>query len=104
MRCGVKHDPPNHVLTVHHFDMNPANCAWWNLLPLCARCHLSVQSRVDLDRPYVMADHSAWAKPYLAGYFAWKYLDLTLSREEVEARLEELVGLEREVVLYGGGA
>jgi 5-methylcytosine-specific restriction endonuclease McrA len=31
------------VLTVHHIDANPANCAMDNLVALCQRCHLKVQ-------------------------------------------------------------
>lgn len=95
IRCGVRHDPPRHVLTVHHFDLNPSNSAWWNLLALCARCHLSVQGRVHLDRPWLMVEHSAWAKPYLAGFFAWKYLGRDVTREEVEADLAWFVNIER---------
>lgn len=98
VRCGVRHDPPAHILTVHHADMNPSNSAWWNLLPLCARCHLSIQGRVDLDRPWVMLPHSEWFKLYAAGFYAWKYAGLELSRDEVEARLDELLALERQAL------
>lgn len=51
VRCKVPHDPPHDVLTVHHLDMNPGNSKWWNLLPLCARCHLTIQAKVDVNRP-----------------------------------------------------
>lgn len=99
VRCGDKHDPPDHILTVHHLDLNPSNSKWWNLLPLCARCHLSIQGRVNLDRPWVMAEHSPWFRVYVAGFYAWKYLGLELTREQTEARLDELLQLERRVVL-----
>lgn len=99
VRCDTRHDPPRHVLTVHHGNMDPSCSEWWNLWPLCARCHLSVQARVDLDRPWVMAEHSAWFKPYVAGWYAHTYLGLSMSREAVEARLPELLNLEREAVL-----
>lgn len=100
VRCGHPHDPAaGYTLTVHHLDLHPANCAWWNLLPLCQRCHLSIQSRVHLDRPWVMAEHSAWFCIYAAGFYAHKYLGEDLSREETEARLEELLSLERDAVL-----
>lgn len=102
IRCGHPHDVDSgHVLTVHHADMNPANCAWWNLLALCQRCHLSIQARVVMDRPWVMLDHSAWFKPYVAGFYAHKYLGESLSREEVESRLPELLALERQAMGVG---
>lgn len=96
IRCNHEHDPASgYTLTVHHLDLNPANSAWWNLLPLCQRCHLSVQGRVYLDRPWVMTEHSEWFKPYVAGFYAQKYLGETLSRNEVERRMPELLELER---------
>lgn len=91
------------LLTVHHADLNKSNCHWRNLMALCQACHLSVQARVNLDRPWVMVEHSEWAKPYIAAFYAKKYLGLTLSRPEVEARLDELLALERAVVLGGVG-
>lgn len=45
-----------------------------------------------------MFDHSEWAKPYIAGFYAKKYLGLDLSREETEARLDELLELEQRAV------
>lgn len=39
--CGNPHGRPPYVLTVDHcVDHNPANCADWNLVALCQRCHL----------------------------------------------------------------
>ncbi len=102
VRCKARHDPPRHILTVHHGDMDPSHSGpeyWWNLWPLCARCHLSIQHRVNLDRPWVMAEHSEWFRVFAAGWYAWKYLGQTLSREDVEARLDELLALERAHVL-----
>lgn len=95
IRCGVAHDPPGHVLTVHHANMDPSCSAWWNLWALCARCHLSIQGRVYLDRPWLMVEHSDWCKPYLGGFFAWKYLGRDATREEVEADVEWFAGIER---------
>lgn len=86
------------ILTVHHLDGNKANCRWWNLAALCQRCHLTIQDRVDMCRIYPWP-HSDWFRPYAAGYCAWVYLGEKLSREETEARLDELLGLE----LAGGG-
>jgi hypothetical protein len=45
-----------------------------------------------------MFEHSEWFKPYVAGFYAWRYLDEDVSREEAVARLNELLGLERVVI------
>jgi len=84
------------VLTVHHLDGDKANCRWWNLPALCQVCHLSIQGRVEMGRRW-MFEHSEWFKPYVAGSYAFRYLDQDLSRPEVEARLVELLALERVV-------
>ena len=95
IRCHHPDDyESGHVLTVHHFTGNKSENAWWNLMALCQRCHLKVQTRVNPDIPYFL-EHSAWAQPYVAGFYAWKYLKVYLGRPEVEARLEELLALER---------
>jgi len=95
IRCGHEHDPETgHTLTVHHFDGDKANCRWWNLLALCQRCHLSVQARVDPEQPYFL-EHSEWAKPFVAGFYAWKYEGLELDRPQAEAQAEELLSHER---------
>lgn len=77
------------ILTVHHLDGNKLNCRWWNLAALCQRCHLTIQGRVKMDRPWLL-DHSEWFKPYVAGYYASQH-GLELSREEVMSRLDELL-------------
>lgn len=102
VRCNHPHDPATgHTLTVHHLTMAKDEPFehWWAFLPLCQRCHLSIQGRVVLDRPWVMVDHSDWFKPYVAGSYAKKYLGLELTRTEVEARIDELLELERRAVL-----
>ena len=81
------------ILTVHHLDEDKANCRWWNLAALCQRCHLRMQRAVVMDRVYHF-EHSEWFKPYAAGFYAFKYLDEDLSREETMARLDELLALE----------
>lgn len=44
--CGHPHDPASgYVLTVHHLDMNPANCNFTNIVALCQRCHLRIQAQ-----------------------------------------------------------
>jgi len=82
------------VLTVAHLDDDKANCRWWNLAALCQVCHLSTQSRIDMNRPWLMTPHSAWFRPYVAGFYAFKYLGKDLTREDVDARLDELLALE----------
>jgi hypothetical protein len=70
VRCGHEHDiESGHVLTVHHLDLNPSNNEWWNIPPLCQRCHLSIQGRVVMEQVY-MLEHSEWFRPYAAGYYA----------------------------------
>lgn len=97
IRCGHPDDlASGHVFTVHHFDGDKSNGAWWNLLGLCQRCHLSFQSRVNPDQPY-MFEHSEWLRPYVAGFYAAKYLSQQLTREEVAERMGELLALERVV-------
>lgn len=98
IRCDVPHGPSPAVLTVHHLDMNPGNNVWWNLLALCQRCHLQIQAKLHLERPWVL-EHSDWFKPYVAGWYAYRYLGETLTRAEAEARLDELLQLERVAVL-----
>lgn len=100
IRCRHPHDVRSgRVLTVHHFDGDKGNCVWWNLLALCQRCHLSFQSRVNPDVPY-MFEHSDWLKPYAAGFYAAKYRGVQLSRAEVVASMDELLALE---CVIGGG-
>jgi transcription elongation factor Elf1 len=95
IRCNHANDlKSGHVLTVHHADGNKSNCAWWNLLALCQRCHLRFQATVDPHVVFVL-EHSDWYKPYVAGFYAFKYLKLELTREETVARLDELLALER---------
>jgi len=70
VRCGHRHEPETgYTLTVHHLDIDPSNCAWWNIPALCQRCHLHIQGKVVMDRFY-MFPHSEWFKPYVAGYYA----------------------------------
>ena len=82
------------ILTVHHLDGQKDNDAWWNTLALCQRCHLQIQTKVDPNIPFIF-EHSPWFQPYAAGFYAKKYLGLDLTREQVMARLDELLSLER---------
>lgn len=82
------------ILTVHHFDGDKKNDAWWNLLSLCQRCHLEIQTKVDPHQPW-MFEHSDWLKPYVAAFYAFKYEQKMITREEADRRLEELLNYER---------
>lgn len=85
------------ILTVHHLDGDKANCRWWNLAALCQRCHLEIQAKVVMERVYPH-EHSEWFKPHAAAYYAWVYLHEDLTHEQTEARLDELLALERQDV------
>lgn len=90
VRCGHIHDPETgYTLTVHHLDIDPSNNAWWNTVALCQRCHLHIQGKVILERPY-MFPHSAWFRPFVAGYYAAR-LGLPTDREYVLEHAEELI-------------
>jgi hypothetical protein len=77
------------MLTVHHLDLDKSNCSWWNLAALCQRCHLRIQGKVIMERPW-MFEHSTWFKPYAAGYYAHEH-HLPEDRPIVEAHLDELL-------------
>jgi len=81
------------VLTVHHMDGDKSNVVWWNLVALCQVCHLQIQGRVIMAQRYYL-EHSKWFKPYVAGYYAWRYQHVEISREEAERDMEELLKLE----------
>jgi 5-methylcytosine-specific restriction endonuclease McrA len=94
VRCQHVHDTANgFMLTVHHLDMNPANCAWWNLVALCQRCHLQIQHKVVLERMW-MFEHSEWFKPYVAGYYA-SVAGRPTDRDYVHEHVDELLKLGR---------
>jgi hypothetical protein len=82
------------ILTVHHLDGNKSNCEWWNLLALCQRCHLQIQTRVTPMTPWFL-EHSEWFKPYVAGFYAHKYEGRNITRDEATRRLDELLAYER---------
>lgn len=92
VRCQAPHQArAGYSLTIHHLDLNPSNNAWWNLAPLCCKCHLRIQSKVVMERVW-MLEHSAWFKPYVAGYYAAQY-GLNTDREWVEANTDHLITL-----------
>lgn len=92
VRCKHAHNiEAGYMLTVHHLDLNKANCAWWNIVALCQRCHLQIQSKVVMERIW-MFEHSAWFRPYVAGYYA-SLAGLPTDRAWVEARIDALIAL-----------
>lgn len=48
---------------------------------------------VDPNIPW-MLEHSEWFKPFVAGFYAHKYENANLGREQVMARLDELLAYE----------
>ncbi len=59
--CSHKHEPrAGYTLTVHHLDGDKSNCHWRNLVALCQKCHLHIQS---IWRPgqLWLIDPPAWA-------------------------------------------
>lgn len=93
IRCGSP-SVPGRILTTHHFDGNKSNDEWWNLLALCQVCHLQIQGRVDPNQSYFF-EHSEWLKPYVAGFYAFKYEGLLLTREQVMKRINRLLAYEQ---------
>ena len=81
------------ILTVHHLNGVKHDLRWWNLAALCQRCHLLIQGKVRMERPYLRA-HSEWFKPHAAGWYAWDKLGQDISRAEALDRLDELLALE----------
>jgi hypothetical protein len=51
---------------------------------------------VNPENPYFF-EHSEWIKPYVAGFYAKRYLGEDLTREQVMMRLPELLALECKV-------
>lgn len=99
---GAKVEAQWRVLTVHHLDGDKANDVWWNLLALCQVCHLQIQGKVDPEIPFFL-EHSAWLKPYVAGFYANKYEGRNITEDEAVTRLAELLAYEQRITSQGGG-
>lgn len=90
IRCGHTHEPATgYTLTTHHLDMNPSNNNWFNLAALCQRCHLSIQSKVVMERIWYL-EHSEWFRPYVAGYYAYIH-NLPFDKAYVMSRVDKLI-------------
>ena len=60
-QCGHIHEPETgYCLTVHHLDGDKANCQFNNLVALCQRCHLRIQSHY-IPGPTFMFEPPQWA-------------------------------------------
>lgn len=104
VRCGHRHDiEAGYMLTVHHLDLCKSNCAWYNIVALCQKCHLKIQHKVVMEQPY-MLPHSDWFKPYVAAYYASRehvfhptmdyFISLKVApREMILSRLDEFLSL-----------
>lgn len=92
VRCGHPHAPADgYTLTVHHLDCNKSNCEWWNTPALCQRCHLKIQGKVIMARPWILP-HSEWFKPFVAGYYA-NANKLPTDQAWVMANVDELIAV-----------
>lgn len=99
VRCDHPHDiAAGYMLTVHHLDLNKSNCEWWNLAALCQRCHLRIQGKVVLERPY-MFEHTEWFKLYAAGYYA-NLNGWPTDREFVLSHVDQLLDYGRPQRIY----
>ncbi len=96
-RYGGRHDSPGadaggFNYGVHHLDGDKSNQSWWNRIALCNSCHLFVQARVLLERPWLF-EHSPWFIPYVCGFYARYYADLEISREAAIAEPDRWLAL-----------
>ena len=103
--CDEECDPLYHestvythrVMTVHHLNGDKSLNYWWNLAALCQSCHLHIQAKVDMERPYLMLPHSAWFKPYVAGWNAWYYMGVIIQRDHALREMAFLLELPKHV-------
>lgn len=99
-RCGHPDDREyGYMLTVHHLTLEKDNCEWWNLAALCQRCHLRIQGKVIMERPWLL-EHSEWMKPHAAGYYAHT-LGLPTDRQYVMDNLADLLAQGQGVTVTG---
>lgn len=82
------------ILTVHHLTEEKADLRWWNLVALCQRCHLLIQRKVTMTDPWPW-EHTDWFRPYAAAWYALRYLDQDLDRDETMSRMDMLLELGR---------
>ena len=88
---GGLNDGKQRMLTVHHLIDQKDCLEWWNLTALCQSCHLHIQGKVKMYRPWLF-EHSEWFRPYVAGFYAW-VLGLPHDRAFVDAHLQTLLDI-----------
>ena len=98
-RCTHPRDGKMRILTVHHLTGAKDDNRWWNLLALCQSCHLTIQGRVIPERPWLF-EHTAWFKPYAAGFYASYYGGMDITRGDAEADLGKYLAM-GQPLLYG---
>ena len=98
-RCTHRRDGKLRILTVHHLTGAKGDNRWWNLLALCQGCHLTIQGRVIPERPFLF-EHTAWFKPYAAGFYASYYGGVDITREEADADVDRYLAM-GQPMLYG---
>ena len=94
---GVEIQAAWRILTVHHLragDEAKRDLRWFNLAPLCQRCHLLIQRKVVMERPWPWP-HADWFKAHVAGWYALRYGGENLAYTATLARLDELLALGR---------
>ena len=87
--CVHPDDGKKRSLTVHHLDMRPENCEWWNLIALCNVCHLRVQGRVDWAQMSLSDSSAAWGGvlPHWLAVRRKGFLETVLDRDAPRAFL-----------------
>lgn len=83
-RCTHPKDGKLRILTVHHLTGQKDDNRWWNLLPLCQSCHLTIQGKVIPEQAY-LHPHTPWFVPYVCGFYAATIGGMDITREEADA-------------------
>lgn len=97
--CGVRHGDRNPatgavvVLTVHHLDHTPENCAPENLVALCQRCHLNADRKLHIQN----ARANLRKRREDAGQTAMRFDRVAISKEENNGTSEESGNEHRDV-------
>jgi len=90
--CTHPRDGKLRILTVHHLNGDKADSRWWNLLPLCQVCHLTIQARVMPERPWLF-EHSEWFLPYVCGFYASYYGGEEITRAQAIIEPEKYLAM-----------
>lgn len=99
-RCTHPADGKLRILTVHHLTGQKDDNRWWNLLPLCQCCHLTIQGKVIPEQAY-LHPHSRWFVPYVCGFYAATIGGTDITREQADAEPDRWLAI-GQPWLYGG--